>query len=50
MAISGGKYGMMVDGLDDVLRNLNRQIEGIQGRSVKGLVKAGFQGDPPWPE
>lgn len=31
-----------VEGLDNVLRNLNREIEGIEDRSVEGLFAGGL--------
>lgn len=33
---------MTVEGLDTVLRNLNRQIEGIEGRTTAGLLAGGL--------
>jgi hypothetical protein len=31
---------MTVKGLDKVLKNLNKEIQGIEGRSMKGLIRA----------
>lgn len=33
---------MTVEGLDTVLRNLNREIEGIEGRTIGGLLAGGL--------
>ena len=34
--------GRNLDGLDEVLNNLNKEIQGIKGRSLRGLWKAGL--------
>ena len=34
---------MSLDGLQEVLENLNKQVEGIEGRSMDGLFDAGLQ-------
>ena len=34
--------GMEIEGLDKVLRNLNKEIKGIENRSAAGLYRAGL--------
>lgn len=32
-----------ITGFDEVLRNLDREVDGIKGRSIEGLLEAGLQ-------